>query len=182
MKGQLLVSLSKDFTFSDVPPNYHQNLFPYLPPAYIRNQFRGLRQQGSSTIKHLRETVDLPGLGHAFGNSETGQNPDVMIKMNVSRLHRDYASRKDETPARLAKLKDVVTMNRKKFDGLGKWSGLVPKQVQIGDVICSIQGIQALFVLHPHEDNYQIVGECFVDGCMKGEKSSKWKKKTFVLI
>lgn len=182
VKGRVVLSITKEFTFSNVPPSYHQQFFPFLPPTYLTYQFRGLRQQSSSAIKHLREIVDLPDLGHAFGNSEIGQNPDLMLKMNVSRLHRDYTSRKDETPARLAKLRDVISMNRKKFEGLGKWSGLVPKQTQIGDIICMIQGVQALFVLRPHEGNYQVVGECFVEGCMKGERTWKCKKQTFVLV
>lgn len=63
-------------------------------------------------------------------------------------------------------------------DGL---TGLVPKATRLGDQICALLGCQSLLILRPNEADYHsVVGECYLDGFIKGEAflgplPSNWK-------
>ncbi|PMD28747.1 hypothetical protein L207DRAFT_383505, partial [Hyaloscypha variabilis F] len=48
--------------------------------------------------------------------------------------------------------------------------GLVPDQAKLSDSICFIQGARALFVVRQGlRYRYQLIGQCYLHGLMKGE-------------
>jgi hypothetical protein len=47
--------------------------------------------------------------------------------------------------------------------------GLAPKAARTGDVVCVLLGCSSPLVLRPIESKYQVVGECYVEGMMRGE-------------
>lgn len=52
------------------------------------------------------------------------------------------------------------------------WSwymGIVSVEAREGDVICTLLGAQVPFVLRPNGICYNLVGECYIHGIMKGE-------------
>ena len=56
--------------------------------------------------------------------------------------------------------------------GKGKATGRlaqVPPSAAVGDVLCIPLGSAVPFVVRPVLDGYQLVGECYVHGLMKGE-------------
>jgi len=52
----------------------------------------------------------------------------------------------------------------------GGYLGLVPEEVEVDDVIAILYGCNFPVVLHPCGDFHSLVGECYVDGMMEGEK------------
>lgn len=56
-----------------------------------------------------------------------------------------------------------------------KSAGLVPEHSEIGDIVCVVQGARVPYVIRPKavtEDGtqtYELVGECYIGGLMKGE-------------
>jgi hypothetical protein len=49
------------------------------------------------------------------------------------------------------------------------WFCLVPEEAQPGDKIGIISGWEVPLLLRPHQNNYYLVGECYVHGIMDGE-------------
>ncbi len=50
--------------------------------------------------------------------------------------------------------------------------GMGPPDMRRGDHICVLFGGAAPFVLRPSEGNYHLIGECYVNGLMRGEVAS----------
>ncbi|KAJ4154804.1 hypothetical protein LMH87_000080 [Akanthomyces muscarius] len=53
---------------------------------------------------------------------------------------------------------------------------LGPAAIQAGDVVCVLLGCKVPFCLRPVGSRYQLVGECYVHGLMKGEAMEKLKQ------
>lgn len=70
--------------------------------------------------------------------------------------------------------------NRKEFSSVSGCSGLVPEETQIGDALCLLKGMETPFVLRPTGQTYRVIGECYIEGYMKGRKLIG-ATKTFVL-
>jgi hypothetical protein len=52
--------------------------------------------------------------------------------------------------------------------------GFVPKNTQVGDIICILYGGEVPYVLRPRKDGcYSIIGECYIHGIMHGEALSE---------
>ncbi|KAF9475910.1 hypothetical protein BDN70DRAFT_897796 [Pholiota conissans] len=69
------------------------------------------------------------------------------------------------------------SLNQRSFaiTSLG-YLGLVPKAAKNGDLICVFQGGEVPFVLRPiGNDQWELVGECYVHGIMEGEVVKKAK-------
>ncbi|KAM6478082.1 HET-domain-containing protein [Trichoderma sp. SZMC 28011] len=55
----------------------------------------------------------------------------------------------------------------------------VPKAAQKGDVVCIFNGGRVPYVLRPCENgNYTLVGECYVDGMMRGEVRDRFPRRS----
>jgi hypothetical protein len=62
-----------------------------------------------------------------------------------------------------------VTWNRR-FGTTEKGTmGIFPSNTQVGDLICILFGCSVPVVLRPWEQEFRLVGECFVYGIMDGE-------------
>lgn len=62
--------------------------------------------------------------------------------------------------------------------------GIGPPEVQKGDKVCVLLGCDIPLIIRPGADHYEVVGDCFVYGIMKGEvmkdiEESKLKLETF---
>jgi hypothetical protein len=70
--------------------------------------------------------------------------------------------------------------------------GLAPPGAQVGDLVCIVLGAQVPFLLrefHEHDKEYtssislhRLVGECYIQGMMRGERMNEERKKIFTLI
>jgi hypothetical protein len=66
--------------------------------------------------------------------------------------------------------------------------GLGPALLREGDLCCILFGARVPFILRRVRDNYQLVGESYVHGIMKGEAvvdwmiGEKYEKQTFTLV
>jgi hypothetical protein len=49
------------------------------------------------------------------------------------------------------------------------YMGVGPPSMRVGDTVCLLYGGGALYVLRPKDDHYELVGDCYVHGLMKGE-------------
>ena len=47
--------------------------------------------------------------------------------------------------------------------------GVIPRSAKVGDHVCAILGCRSLMLLRPKGNDYQVVGECYVQGLMFGE-------------
>jgi hypothetical protein len=50
---------------------------------------------------------------------------------------------------------------------------LVPAEAKSGDWICAFLRLRAPFIIHRHREDYNLVGDCYVQGLMKGEVLGK---------
>lgn len=54
----------------------------------------------------------------------------------------------------------------------------VPKAARKGDVVCIFNGGRVPYVLRPSKNgHYTLVGECYVDGMMRGEVRDRFPRK-----
>ncbi len=66
--------------------------------------------------------------------------------------------------------------------------GLGPAILRKGDLCCVLFGAQVPFILRSVGENYQLVGETYVHGIMKGEAMVDWMigekydEQTFTLV
>lgn len=51
--------------------------------------------------------------------------------------------------------------------------GQAPEKAKKGDLVCVFYGSKVPFVILPVKNEYEIVGECYVDGYMRGEALRK---------
>lgn len=61
------------------------------------------------------------------------------------------------------------TRGRVMFASTTGYLGLVPHGTQEGDVVFVIRGADVPYVLRPHRDAFQLIGEAYVQGAMEGE-------------
>ncbi|WPH00749.1 Hypothetical protein R9X50_00357900 [Acrodontium crateriforme] len=61
------------------------------------------------------------------------------------------------------------TRGRVLFASSTGYVGLVPYGTKPGDLVFVIRGAEVLFVLRPHQDAYELIGEAYVQGVMDGE-------------
>lgn len=64
---------------------------------------------------------------------------------------------------------DWVRVDYSFFTTANGYMGLGARKMQLGDKICLFYGGEVLFILRPAEEGYRLVGECYVDGLMRGE-------------
>ncbi len=55
----------------------------------------------------------------------------------------------------------------------------MPEGTQEGDMVCVVFGAKTPFILRKQEDNYVLVGECYMHGLMNGQalemEGFKWE-------
>ncbi|KAF2805727.1 uncharacterized protein BDZ99DRAFT_480400 [Mytilinidion resinicola] len=75
----------------------------------------------------------------------------------------------------------IACGSRKFFITSNGYYGLAPMIVQQGDMCCVLIGARVPFILRPTEtpSHYQVVGECYVHGIMRGEVVQWWKEGKF---
>lgn len=76
----------------------------------------------------------------------------------------------------------IVQNNRRLIRTKGGYLGLVPKTAEIGDVIAICQGGRVPLTLRPHGENFQLVGDAYVHGMMRGERYEESKCKLMWLV
>jgi hypothetical protein len=150
VKGKLISTLSSSYQFKTIEPEYHRKLIEFLPAGYISGEPQSLWQHWKE-LDARKKAIKVPLAA-------------------VWQIPMDYAAAKKKTPARLEKLRRIVEKNRKQFIGRG-YEGLVPQETEIGDVLCLFNGMETPFVLRPVGEMYRLVGECYIDGYMKGRRS-----------
>jgi heterokaryon incompatibility protein (HET) len=65
----------------------------------------------------------------------------------------------------------LITHHRQPFKAEGDRYGLVNLNARVGDVISILHGSKVPIVLRPSSnDTYQVVGQCYLEGCMYGEE------------
>lgn len=160
LQGKQIAILDTAYQFKDVEPQYHRKLIEFLPAGYISGEPQSVWQHWKEFDVRKR-AIKVPLAA-------------------VWQIPMDYAAARQKTPARLAKLRRVVEKNRKQFASHGGCEGLVPQETKTGDMLCLFKGMETPFVLRPVGERYQVIGECFVDGCMKGRRSMG-ETKSFVL-
>jgi hypothetical protein len=68
------------------------------------------------------------------------------------------------------------------FTTKGTYLGLGPKDAQKGDLLALLQGGQMPNVLRRKGEFYELVGDCYVHGVMKGERYDESRCKRIRLI
>ena len=58
---------------------------------------------------------------------------------------------------------------RKMFQTKAGYLGLGPRMLQQGDLVFILFGGKTPYLLRPNGTGYKLVGECYVDGMMRGE-------------
>ncbi|KAE9367692.1 hypothetical protein N431DRAFT_471098 [Stipitochalara longipes BDJ] len=154
VEGKLIATLDDRFQLSDVEPEYFRDMLTFLPPGYISGESQSL---WDSMLE--------------FSFRANAPTETFIGVRKIWQVPMDYHAARKRTPARLQKVKLVVSMNRQQLRGPSKMSGIVPKETKSGDVLCWIRGIESLFVLRPTGPYFRVVGECFLDGYMRGWKS-----------
>ncbi|EPE27442.1 hypothetical protein GLAREA_04233 [Glarea lozoyensis ATCC 20868] len=71
--------------------------------------------------------------------------------------------------AREMLISSIALVGRRIIATKGGYIGLLPEQVQIGDVIAILFGCSFPVVLRPSGHQYIYIGECYIDGIMDGE-------------
>jgi hypothetical protein len=86
----------------------------------------------------------------------------VFTALPDERNRRSFYSRFHDT---------MVKMSRRLVVLQNGWLGTAPSRARQGDLVCILYGCSVPVVLRqtPGEDTYSFVGECYVDGYMKGE-------------
>jgi hypothetical protein len=159
LEGKQIAVLDSSYQFKTIEPEYYRKLIEFLPAGYISGE-------PQSVWQHWKE-FDTRKSAIKFPMAAAWQIP------------HDYMAARRKTPARLEKLKRVVMTNRKQF--IGRCEGLVPKEAQTGDILILFKGMETPFVLRPAGEKWIVIGECFIEGYMKGRKSIAGDSRTFVL-
>lgn len=56
--------------------------------------------------------------------------------------------------------------------------GAGPVVVEAGDIVVVLFGGSVPFVLRPKDDHYQLIGQCFVEGLMEGQRIHDWRRSS----
>jgi hypothetical protein len=59
---------------------------------------------------------------------------------------------------------------RRMFTSKDRYFGLGPRDVQIGDCLAFLEGGRVPYILRQKDQTYELVGDCYIDGVMKGER------------
>lgn len=76
----------------------------------------------------------------------------------------------------------IVQTNRRLIRTKGGYLGLVPYTAKIGDVVAICQGGRVPLTLRPYGENFQLVGDAYVHGMMRGERYEESKCKPIWLV
>lgn len=47
--------------------------------------------------------------------------------------------------------------------------GWVPLRTEVGDLVCVFRGMRIPVIMRPQGDRWEVIGACYVHGCMDGE-------------
>ncbi|OCL04967.1 HET-domain-containing protein [Glonium stellatum] len=56
--------------------------------------------------------------------------------------------------------------------------GLAPSEAKSEDIVCILLGASVPFILRPKENAFRLIGQCYVQGAMKGEALKRFNKTT----
>ncbi|KAL4778616.1 HET-domain-containing protein [Aspergillus varians] len=74
------------------------------------------------------------------------------------------------------------TGNRAMFSTSYGYVGMAPKGSRVGDRVAIFEGGSVPFIIRRWGQNWQVVGACYVHGCMHGEAFSPEKTATMILV
>jgi hypothetical protein len=76
----------------------------------------------------------------------------------------------------------VISRNRKLALTRRGYLSLVPGSAEPGDVIVILDGGDTPFVIRKREENWELLGECYVHGAMKGEAYFADNRGSFIFV
>ncbi|KAF3769359.1 hypothetical protein M406DRAFT_355265 [Cryphonectria parasitica EP155] len=132
---------------------------------------------GGSLMRAIARTI-VAGALSEFTHVQDGTYPTTEIAESVltnvvsgvALVEKDQNMGSDAQ--RFFKRMDWGSGGKAFIRGTGEYVGVVPPSTRVDDEIFVIVGCQQLLVLRKHSggnERYSIVGECYVEGCARGE-------------
>jgi hypothetical protein len=75
-------------------------------------------------------------------------------------------------PPKASNMSVRLSYGRRMFTTKGRYLALGPEYVKKGDCLAFLKGGRVPYVLRPQGDSYEIVGDCYLHGEMRGERAS----------
>ena len=103
-----------------------------------------------------------PGLFESFEDGDRSPNTS---------LFRQVLHPKNLTDM-LARMSSLL-LHRRVCVSVDGYIGIAPKETEENDWICVLNGVPVPFIIREHENGYTLVGDCYVQGIMRGEAVQK---------